>query len=40
MSKKKALEQLIEQNNGYLITSMATETCGVSRAFLSRFASG
>ena len=37
MSKKKALEQLIEQNNGYLITSMATETCGVSRAFLSRF---
>lgn len=37
MNKKKVLEQLIEENNGYLITSMATKKCDVSRAFLSQY---
>jgi hypothetical protein len=37
MSKKMDLEQLIEENNGYLITSMATTKCDVSRAFVSQY---
>ena len=37
MNKKMVLEQLIEENNGYLITSMATEKCDVSRTFLSKY---
>jgi predicted transcriptional regulator of viral defense system len=37
MNKKRDLEQLIEENNGYLITSMATAKCDVSRAFLSQY---
>ena len=37
MSKKMVLEQLIEENNGYLITSLATAKCDVSRAFLSQY---
>ena len=36
MSKKKVLEQLIEENNGYLITSMAAK-CDVSRTYLSQY---
>ena len=37
MNKKMVLEQLIEENNGYLITSMATSKCGISRTFLSQY---
>lgn len=37
MTKKMVLEQLIEENNGYLITSLATSKCDVSRTFLSQY---
>lgn len=37
MNKKKVLEQLIEENNGYLITSIATKKCDISRSFLSQY---
>lgn len=37
MNKKMVLEQLIEENNGYLIASMATAKCDISRTFLSQY---
>lgn len=37
MDKKGILDQLIEENNGYLITAIATSKCNVSRTFLSQY---
>lgn len=37
MNKKMMLDQLIEENNGYLIASIATANGDVSRTFLSQY---
>ena len=36
MSKESILESLIEENNGYLLTAMATEK-GVTKPYLARY---
>ena len=36
MSKDNILETLIEENNGYLLTAMATEK-GVTKPYLARY---
>ena len=36
-NKKMMLDQLIEENNGYLIASIATANGDVSRTFLSQY---
>lgn len=36
MNKKMVLEQLIEENNGYLLTSMVTQN-GISKTYLAKY---